>query len=56
MTQNNNIPVLTLVRTTSNEKKITYRIKSTSVLDEDFDSQLEKLMNQELVYGDSNYY
>lgn len=32
------------------------KISSTTVEDKDFEKEVEKLMEQELVYGDSNYY
>lgn len=38
----------------NNNKK--YNIKSEIIDDDQFDEKLEKLMNQELVYGDINYY
>lgn len=38
----------------SNNKN--YRIHSTVISDQDFDDMIEELMNQELAYGDLNYY
>ena len=40
---------------TSEKKDKKYNIKSEIVEDDDFDEKLEKLMSQELVYGDINY-
>lgn len=39
----------------SNNSKV-YKIKSIVIQDDDFDDKLEELMNQQLIYGDINYY
>lgn len=54
-----NNPKITLynVQTSdSNNKSKTYKIKSIVLDDDDFDDKLEELMNQELVFGSTNYY
>lgn len=43
-------------KTKTNNSSKNYQIKSQVVEDDEFDKRLDELMNQELVYGDINYY
>ena len=40
----------------SNKESKKYNIKSEVLDDDEFDQKLDELMNQELAYGDTNYY
>jgi hypothetical protein len=56
MSNENKNHTVKIVKTTNSNYTITYQIKSTTLVDTQFDDQLEKLMSQELVYGETNYY
>lgn len=51
--KNNNREIVVQPLTSQNKK---YRIHSVIISEEEFNDKIEELMNQELVYGDQNYY
>jgi len=56
MTNKNNFTFFILNTQYSNKESKKYNIKSEVVEDDEFNEKLEELMNQELCYGDINYY
>lgn len=56
MDNNNNKKTEHIVVRSLKSNNKNYRIHSTVISDQDFDDMIEELMNQELAYGDLNYY